>query len=146
MSKQRQAEIVELLEEKLDPTLTTRGVAKVIDEAYILIPRSELPSVRTHETDPGIVEPGQVRIGDRTIPFNGYDLEGVRFRVRQWAHIEEYLITEDEREAERLRKRRDEIGREFHPQVPRYEDQTPTVRKAVDRIIELEEALKEAQK
>lgn len=121
---------------------TLQQTAEHIEAEFILIPRDDLPEVKYYDQETGRIT------ADNFIYMVEADMgyPDTRRTVLAGLAVMEWRDRQKSEQVEaKLQERRNKLGMEFQPQVPRYQDQNATVRKAVDRIIELEDQLKAGQ-
>lgn len=134
MNKPRQDEIaLVLVDSPFDGTPTS--AAKVIDEAYVLIPRAILPVVR--EGFDGSISTDGIAPQDRPYDPLAYQREALR-----WFALAEWVRKKEDSEAAELQARRDAVAKELWGEAYSYSALVEPNRKAIDRIIDLEDGTK----
>lgn len=120
------------------PDTTISVVAQAIDEAFILVGRGDLPSVT-------IPAPGKVRAGVVIYPSDT-PLALLEQRVTEFLSLIEWARDRDDKAGvARQRKRRDELAEELSRNTIGYDGLGRTAQMAIDRVVELEEKLRDIE-
>ncbi|MFJ4287990.1 hypothetical protein ACIPY0_20305 [Paenarthrobacter nicotinovorans] len=109
------------------PRRQDKAAALAIEAEYLFIRRSELPEVRE-----SVHDPNGYYVGNDNVVFTSEEnaRKWVMADIAVWQHI----ATKEQG----LQRRRDELAGQFRGEGIPFEDVSPPLKLAIDRIIELE--------